>query len=63
VAAPHYLDRLQPDDLAPVDEFHMGGREATVHLAEKIDLKADLTVLDIGSGIGGPAFWSTPAGG
>jgi cyclopropane fatty-acyl-phospholipid synthase-like methyltransferase len=41
----------------------MGGREATVHLAEKIDLKADLTVLDIRSGIGGPPFWSTPAGG
>jgi cyclopropane fatty-acyl-phospholipid synthase-like methyltransferase len=46
-----------------VDEFHIGGREATVHLAEKIDLKADVTVLDIGSGIGGPAFWSTPTGG
>lgn len=49
------LNRLQPDDLAPVDEFHMGGREATVHLAERINLKADVTVLDIGSGIGGPA--------
>ncbi|MFC6490852.1 class I SAM-dependent methyltransferase [Nitratireductor sp. GCM10026969] len=55
IASGHSLDRLQPDDLAPVDEFHMGGREATVHLAEKIDLKADVTVLDIGSGIGGPA--------
>jgi ubiquinone/menaquinone biosynthesis C-methylase UbiE len=55
VASGYSLDRLQPDDLAPVDEFHMGGREATVHLAENIDLKADVTVLDIGSGIGGPA--------
>lgn len=55
IASGHSLDRLQPDDLAPVDEFHMGGREATVHLAEKIDLKVDMTVLDIGSGIGGPA--------
>ncbi|WP_353645150.1 class I SAM-dependent methyltransferase [Mesorhizobium sp. WSM2239] len=55
IASGHSLDRLQPDDLAPVDEFHMGGREATVHLAEKIDLKAGTTVLDIGSGIGGPA--------
>lgn len=55
VASGLNLDRLQPDDLAPVDEFHMGGREATVHLAEKIELKADITVLDIGSGIGGPA--------
>jgi ubiquinone/menaquinone biosynthesis C-methylase UbiE len=55
IASGHSLDRLQPDDLAPVDEFHMGGREATVHLAEKIDLKAGTTVLDIGSGIGGLA--------
>ena len=55
IASGHSLDRLQPDDLAPVDEFHMGGREATVHLAEKIDLKAGMSALDIGSGIGGPA--------
>lgn len=33
----------------------MGGREATVHLAERMDLKADTTVLDTGCGIGGPA--------
>jgi len=55
IASGHSLDSLQPDDLAPVDEFHMGGREATVHLAEKIELKPDMTVLDVGSGIGGPA--------
>jgi ubiquinone/menaquinone biosynthesis C-methylase UbiE len=55
VAAGYSLEHLKPDDLAPVDEFHMGGREATVHLAELLDLKADMTVLDIGCGIGGPA--------
>ena len=55
IAAGHSLDRLQPDDLAPVDEFHMGGHEATVHLTEEMDLKPGIAVLDIGSGIGGPA--------
>ncbi len=55
IAAGLSLERLQPDDLAPVDEFHMGGRDATVHLAEGLGLKEGMSVLDIGSGIGGPA--------
>ena len=48
-------DRVRPDDLAPVDEFHMGGREATVHLAEQMGLGPRMSILDIGCGIGGPA--------
>lgn len=43
------------DDLAPVDKFHIGGRQATQHLFEQIDIKSSDTVLDIGSGIGGTA--------
>jgi SAM-dependent methyltransferase len=46
---------LQPDDLAPGDEFHIGGREATVALAELLGLQPDLKLLDVGCGIGGPA--------
>lgn len=51
------LDResLRPDDLAPVDEFHVRGRAATLEIAEALGLTADSKVLDLGSGLGGPA--------
>ncbi len=48
-------DRLDPDDLAPADEFHIGGRQATVEFAEQLGLRPGLELLDIGSGFGGPA--------
>ena len=48
-------DRIDPDDLAPVDEFHIGGRQATVEFADQLGLRPGLELLDIGSGIGGPA--------
>lgn len=43
------------DDLAAVDEFHVGGREATRALLEQLDIAEDSDVLDIGCGIGGAA--------
>jgi ubiquinone/menaquinone biosynthesis C-methylase UbiE len=46
-------DHLTIDDLAPVDEFHIRGRQATVELGQALGLGADRRVLDIGSGIGG----------
>jgi ubiquinone/menaquinone biosynthesis C-methylase UbiE len=51
------LDRatLRPADLAPVDEFHIRGRAATLEIAEALDLSADSHLLDLGSGLGGPA--------
>jgi len=49
------LNRLQPEDLAPVDEYHIGGREATAHAIDKMSLSEDQHVLDIGCGIGGTA--------
>jgi len=49
------LNCLQPEDLAPVDEFHIGGRKATAHAIEKMSLSEDQHVLDIGCGIGGTA--------
>jgi ubiquinone/menaquinone biosynthesis C-methylase UbiE len=50
--------RLAPEDLAGIDEFHIGGRQATLDLAGFIPWGSDSRaahVLDIGSGIGGPA--------
>jgi SAM-dependent methyltransferase len=48
-------DRISPDVLKPVDEFHIGGAEATAALLDKLELRPEMEVLDIGSGIGGPA--------
>lgn len=47
------VENLTPDDLAPVDEFHIRGREATVELAELAGVKPHWRVLDLGSGLGG----------
>lgn len=49
------IDRLTPEDLAPIDEFHVRGREATMELGRGLGLSPDLHVLDVGSGVGGPA--------
>jgi ubiquinone/menaquinone biosynthesis C-methylase UbiE len=49
------VSQLAPADLAPVDEFHIRGREATVELAGRASLKPGLGVLDVGSGLGGSA--------
>jgi MPBQ/MSBQ methyltransferase len=46
---------LTLDDLAGIDEFHVGGREATEALAAQLPLRAGMKLLDIGSGIGGSA--------
>jgi len=47
------LDDLKIDDLAPVDEFHIGGRDATKRALAQLTLNSDSRVLDIGCGIGG----------
>lgn len=47
------LDNLRPADLAPIDEFHMGGRAATREIVGGIDLGPQDRILDIGSGLGG----------
>ena len=47
--------------LGAVDEFHIGGRQATAHLVGKLDLGPDTRVLDIGSGLGGTAQYITSA--
>jgi len=47
------VSNLTPEDLAPVDEFHIRGRQATLELARAVGLDAAKHVLDVGSGIGG----------
>ncbi|MHC4487456.1 MAG: class I SAM-dependent methyltransferase [Planctomycetota bacterium] len=49
------LDTLTPDDLALFDQLHAGGRDATRALATMANLRPGMHVLDIGSGVGGPA--------
>jgi MPBQ/MSBQ methyltransferase len=49
------IERLMHDDLAPVDEFHMGGRAATDYLFGKMGLTGREHVLDVGCGLGGAA--------
>lgn len=46
-------DRIAPEALGPIDEFHIGGRAATVHAVAKMALAPDSHVLDVGCGLGG----------
>lgn len=48
-------DTLTVEDLAPVDHFHARGFPATVELADHLPVEAGHHILDIGSGLGGPA--------
>ncbi|WP_108882454.1 methyltransferase domain-containing protein [Anderseniella sp. Alg231-50] len=43
------------DDLAPIDEFHIGGRVASVEFLDQLSLTNQSHVLDVGCGLGGPA--------
>jgi ubiquinone/menaquinone biosynthesis C-methylase UbiE len=49
------VDHLTVDDLAPVDELHSRRRLATEELARMLAPEAGQRVLDVGSGLGGPA--------
>jgi SAM-dependent methyltransferase len=54
-AAGRPSDRIDPDDLAGLDEFHALGRAATLALAALADIRPGERVLDVGAGIGGPS--------
>lgn len=49
------IHSLTRDDISSFDEFHTRGRDASRELAHLVDLRAGEKVLDIGSGVGGPA--------
>lgn len=46
-------ETVSVEDLGPVDEFHIGGRAATQHFLDQLDIGADDHVLDVGCGLGG----------
>ena len=45
-------DTVTVDDLAPVDEFHIGGRKASEDFLDQLGFRADKHVLDVGCGDG-----------
>ncbi len=49
------VGELSEKDLKPLDEFHIGGIDATIDLLKNLDIKTSTKVLDLGSGIGGLA--------
>ena len=55
--------RLTPQQLATLDQFHTRGLAATTELAKLAGITAGMSVLDVGSGLGGPArFLATTYG-
>jgi SAM-dependent methyltransferase len=52
---------LQPAELAPLDQFHVRGLAATADLARLAGITSGQEVLDLGSGIGGPARYLAAA--
>jgi sarcosine/dimethylglycine N-methyltransferase len=44
-----------PDELAELDQFHTGGRRATLELLDLVPLGPHHRVLDVGAGLGGAA--------
>lgn len=51
-------DTIHVDELAPLDEFHIGGRIASEDFLGMLGLGDGVHVLDVGCGLGGPARFS-----
>jgi len=47
--------QLTPQQLGALDQFHTRGLAATAELAALLGITAGMSVLDVGSGVGGPA--------
>src|ERR1700719_1890052 len=47
--------QLTPGQLANLDQFHTRGLAATAELGKLAGITAGMSVLDVGSGVGGPA--------
>jgi SAM-dependent methyltransferase len=52
------VNSVTTDDLAPVDEFHVGGRPASEHFLGQLGFTPGSRILDVGCGLGGPARFS-----
>ena len=48
------LNGITIDNLAPMDEFHIGGRDATIDFLKQLNISEGHKVLDVGCGLGGP---------
>jgi len=48
-------DSVTIDDLAAIDEYHIGGRQASLDLLEQLQWSTAHHILDIGCGLGGTA--------
>ena len=48
---------ITPETLAPIDQFHSRGLAATKELVAMLDPQPDERLIDLGSGLGGPARW------
>ena len=48
-------EAVTTEQLAPLDEFHIGGRAASEHFLDRLGLGPDTRALDVGSGLGGAA--------
>ena len=57
------IERLTPADLSAIDEFHLGWGAQTIEFAKELGLEREMRLLDIGSGIGGPARYFASAHG
>lgn len=57
------IERLSTADLASIDEFHLGWRAATIELANDLAFPVGASLIDLGSGLGGPARYFAEARG
>ncbi len=48
-------ETLSADELTPFDQLHYHGTESVDHAVRTVDIHASSSVLEIGSGLGGPA--------
>jgi len=48
-------ESITVEDLASIDEFHIGGRLATDHLLDQLAFSEQSRLLDVGCGLGGAA--------
>ena len=56
------VEALRPQDLTGLDQLHAGFAPATQYVLDSLDAGPGVRLLDVGSGIGGPARMAAAAG-